>query len=67
LDFVHDQLADGRRFRCLTFVDHFSRESPAIEVGQSLTGQCVVAVLERLTASHELLEVIFVDNGTEFT
>jgi len=67
MDFMHDQLADGRRFRCLTVVDHFSRESPAIEVGRSLTGRRVVAVLERLAASRGLPEVIFVDNGTEFT
>ncbi len=67
MDFVHDQLADGRRFRCLTLVDHFSRVSPAIEVDQSLTGHRVVAMLDRLAASHRLPEVIFVDNGTEFT
>jgi putative transposase len=67
MDFVHNQLADGRQFRCLTLVDHFSRVSPVIEVGQSLTGQCVVSVLQHVTASHGLPEVIFVDNGTEFT
>ncbi len=72
MDFVHDQLADGRRFRCLTLVDHFSRVSPAIEVDQSLTGHRVVAVLECLVASYGCPEVgypevIFIDNGTEFT
>ena len=67
MDFVHDQLANGRRFRCLTLVDHFSRVSPAIEVDRSLTGERVVEALERLSASHGLPEVIFVDNGTEFT
>src|SRR3989440_287816 len=34
LDFVADQLADWRRFRALTVVDVFTRESLAIEVGQ---------------------------------
>lgn len=33
LDFVADQLVDGRRFRALTVVDVFTRESLAIEVG----------------------------------
>ena len=33
LDFVADELADGRRFRALTVVDVFTRESLAIEVG----------------------------------
>jgi len=33
LDFVADQLQDGRRFRALTIVDVYTRESVAIEVG----------------------------------
>lgn len=36
LDFVADQLTDGRRFRALTVVDVFTRESLAIELGQGL-------------------------------
>ena len=34
LDFVHDQLSNGEKFRTLTIVDVFSREALAIEVGQ---------------------------------
>jgi len=34
LDFIHDQLSNGQKFRALTVVDVFSRESLAIEVGQ---------------------------------
>jgi len=37
MDFIHDGLSDGRRFRCLAIVDDFSRECPAIEV--DMTGQ----------------------------
>ena len=33
MDFLADRLADGRRFRVLTLVDHVSRVSPAIAVG----------------------------------
>ena len=36
MDFVSDALADGRSFRCLTIVDDFTRECPAITVGYSL-------------------------------
>jgi putative transposase len=36
LDFVADQLADGRRFRALTIMDVFPRESLAVAVGQRL-------------------------------
>ena len=38
LDFVHDQLFDGRKIRVLTIVDTFSRLSPAIDVRQRYRG-----------------------------
>ena len=38
MDFVHDQLADGRAFRVLTVVDNWSRESVLLETGFRLTG-----------------------------
>ena len=66
MDFVADQLADGRRFRALTIIDVFTRECLAIEVGQSLGGQDVVAALERLRFDRGLPQRIYCDNGTEF-
>ena len=48
MDFVADQLADGRRFRALTVIDLFTRECLAIDVGHGLSGRDVVATLERL-------------------
>lgn len=63
MDFVHDQLADGRRFRALTVGANFRRVSPAIEVGRSLTGRHVVAVLDRLAVDRGLPRYISVDNG----
>ena len=45
MDFVSDQLADGRRFRALTVVDVYTRESLAVEPGQSLRGEDLVRVL----------------------
>lgn len=66
MDFVHDSLYDGRRFRALTLVDNMSRESPAIEVDTSLPGRRVVAVLERLAQTQGLPQVLQVDNGPEF-
>lgn len=44
LDFVADQLSDGRRFRALTVPDILIREIFAIEVGQKLKGEDVVAL-----------------------
>ena len=67
MDFVSDCLHDGRRFRALTIVDNVSRVSPAIEVGNSLSGHRVAAVLDGLAHTHSLPKVIQVDNGPEFT
>ena len=67
MDFVADQLFDGRKFRALTLVDNYSRECVAIQVGQSLKGTDVVAVLERLKTKNGIVpERIQVDNGSEF-
>lgn len=62
MDFLHDTLADGRKFRTLNIVDVFTRECRAIEVDTSLGGQRVVRVLERLCEEHEAPERIMVDN-----
>ena len=45
MDFVHDQLATGRKIRVLTIVDTFSRFSPAIDPRFSYRGEDVVQVL----------------------
>jgi len=66
MDFVCDSLFNGRRFRALTIVDNFSRECPAIEVGQSITGQNVVAVMDRLIQDRGVPDRIQCDNGSEF-
>ena len=42
MDFVHDQLATGRKIRVLTIVDTFSRFSPAIDPRFSYRGEDVV-------------------------
>ena len=66
MDFVSDQLSDGRKFRSLTIVDDCSRESPAIEVDTSLPGKRVTRVLDRLAETRGLPDAIVVDNGPEF-
>ena len=48
-------------------VDIFSREALAIEVGQRLRGEHVVAVLNRLAAQRQAPKYLFVDNGSEFS
>lgn len=66
MDFVHDQLADGRAFRVLTVVDNWSRQSVLLEVGLKLTGGSVAAALSRAAANVRLPRSITVDHGTEF-
>ena len=67
LDFVADQLADGRRFRALTVLDVYTRESLTIEVGQKLKGEDVVRALNQIRMQRGVPKVLFCDNGSEFT
>lgn len=67
MDFVHDNLANGRKIRMLTIVDHFSRESVAIEVGMGLQACDVIRCLSRIKLNRPLPQVISVDNGSEFS
>lgn len=66
MDFLSDQLYDGRRIRILTLVDNHSRESLAIRVGQRIGGHEVVKVLEEVSTRRGHPGVIQVDNGPEF-
>jgi putative transposase len=65
-DFLSDSLIDGQRFRILMIVDNGSRVSPAIAVGSSLTGERVVALLDRLRSTVGVPQRIAIDNGPEF-
>ena len=67
MDFMSDELLDGRRIRFLTIVDNFTRESLAIRVEGSIRGQDIVVALQRLKEQLRLPRTIRVDNGPEFT
>jgi len=66
MDFVHDQLATGRKLRVLTIVDTFSRYSPALEPRFTFRGADVVEVLEKVGSKAGFPKTIRVDQGTEF-
>ncbi|EBC0450228.1 IS3 family transposase, partial [Salmonella enterica] len=67
MDFVSDNLFNGRRLRALTVVDNFSRECLAIHAGKSLKGEDVVRIMEALRVPDKRLPVrIQTDNGSEF-
>ena len=63
MDFMSDELFDGRWIRHLTIVDNYSRESLAIKVATSIKGENVVEVMQQ----HRLPRTIRVNNGPEFT
>jgi putative transposase len=67
LDFVHDQLATGRRFRVLNIVDDVTRECLAAVVDTSISGRRVVRELGDLIARRGAPKMIVSDNGTELT
>ena len=66
MDFVADELADGRRFRALAVVDVYTRECLDIAIGRSLWAEHVVQVLNRLKYERGLPQRIDCDNGSEF-
>lgn len=66
MDFVSDQLSDGRRVRGLAVIDVYHRKNLALDFDTSLTGVRVVQNLDRICAVHGLPQIITVDNGPEF-
>jgi len=67
LDFVHDQMASGRRFRVLNVVDDVARECLAAVPDTSISGHRVVRELTQYIAQHGKPGMIVSDNGTELT
>ena len=67
LDFVHDQMVTGRRFRVLNIVDDATRECLAAILDTSISGKRVVRELAGLIAVRGKPGQIISDNGTELT
>lgn len=67
LDFVHDQLASGRRFRILNVVDDVTRECLAAIPDTSISGRRVARELTAIVLRRGKPGVIVSDNGREFT
>ena len=67
VDFVHDQLADGRRFRVLNVIDDVTKECLAAIPDTSISGKRVVREMRAVIERRGRPGVIVSDNGTEFT
>jgi len=65
LDFMHDTLYCGKRFRTLNVIDEGTRECLAIEIDTSLPAGRVIRVLEQLEVAQGLPKQIRLDNGPE--
>ncbi|QXN26558.1 IS3 family transposase [Shewanella putrefaciens] len=66
MDFMHDQLEDGRSFRLLNIIDDFNREGLAIEVDFSLPAERVVRTLNHVIEWRGKPKEIRSDNGPEY-
>lgn len=66
MDFIHDQLADGRSFRLFNVIDDFNREGLAIDIDFSLPAARVVESLNRIIEWRGKPNQIRCDNGPEY-
>lgn len=67
MDFVHDQLVDGRTIRIFAVVDDFTRECVAMKVGTSLCSSDVAIELFKAIEERGRPDALVCDNGPEFT
>jgi putative transposase len=67
MDFVHDQLADGRRFRVPCIVDDYSRVCVGQLIDLSISGARMVRFLRQLAQTRGLPKTLVIDNGPEMT
>lgn len=66
MDFMHDQLTDGRSYRLFNVIDDYRREGLVIEAGFTLPAIRVTRVLDQLLEWRTRPTVIRCDNGPEF-
>ena len=66
MDFMHDQLSDGRAFRLFNVLDDFNREGLGIDLDFSLPATRVIRSLEQIIEWRGQPNVIRCDNGPEY-
>lgn len=67
MDFVMDALSTGRRLKCLTIVDDFTKESVDLVLDHSIPGQYVTRVLDQAACFRGYPAAIRTDQGPAFT
>ncbi len=66
MDFMHDQLEDGRCYRLFNVIDDFNREGLVIEVDFSLPAERVIRALDQVIAWRGKPNQLRCDNGPEY-
>ena len=66
MDFMHDVLDNGRKFRVLNVIDDFNREAVIIEPQHSFSSDRVIDLLDYIISIRGKPTSIRVDNGSEF-
>lgn len=66
VDFMHDSLVWGRRFRTFNVVDDFNREALSIKIDLNLPASRVIRLLDRIAANRSYPVMLRMDNGQEF-
>jgi putative transposase len=66
MDFMHDQLQDGRSFRLFNVIDDFNREALGIEIDFSLPSERVIRALNQIIEWRGKPKAIRCDNGPEY-
>lgn len=67
MDFVSDQLANGRRLKCLTVTADYSHETVLIAVDVATSGQYITRMLDQVACFRDYPAAVRTDNGPEFT
>jgi putative transposase len=67
MDWMHDELIDGKHIWVLTVVDTWSRVCPVMCVTRSATAMVVIGTLEEARQRIGLPRTIRVDQGCQFT
>jgi putative transposase len=66
MDFMHDQLSDGRSFRLFNVIDDYNREGLGIEADLSLPASRVIRALEQIIEWRGQPQTLRCDNGPEY-
>lgn len=66
MDFMYDQLANGRSIRLFNVIDDYNREDLGIEVDFSLPSERVIRSLDRIIEWRARPNIIRCNNGPEY-